>query len=57
MSDEVALITGFGTLGQELIFERPSVMNVSNLDVAPTDDDAAAVRVRWETCRDSTPVE
>lgn len=37
--------------------ERPSVMNVSNLDVAPTDDDAAAVRVRWETCRDSTPVE
>lgn len=31
--------------------DRASVMNVSNLEVAPTDDDAAAVRARWATCR------
>lgn len=30
--------------------ERPSVMNVGNVEVAPTERDAAEVAARWETC-------
>jgi hypothetical protein len=31
--------------------ERRSVMNVGNLEVAPTGEDAAAVRAMWPSCR------
>ena len=37
--------------------DRLSVMNVSNLEVAPNEEDAAAVRALWATCRDSPPAE
>lgn len=31
--------------------DRASVMNVGNLEVVPNDEDAAAVRALWATCR------
>jgi hypothetical protein len=31
--------------------DRASVMNVGNLELAPNDDDAAAVRAHWDTCQ------
>lgn len=31
--------------------DRPSVMNVSNLEIAPTAEDAAAVRALWASCQ------
>jgi hypothetical protein len=30
--------------------ERASVMNVGNLEIAPTEDDAATVSERWDSC-------
>jgi len=30
--------------------ERPSIMNVGNLDVTPTEADVAAIRALWATC-------
>lgn len=37
--------------------DRPSVMNVGNLEIAPTEEDGAAVRALWATCRDAAPAD
>jgi hypothetical protein len=44
-------------LGHVDLEDRPSIMNVGNLEVVPGEADAAAVRARWATCGDGAATE